>query len=125
MLFAAKRNKTERSEPRYLYKIVSSASPVREPLPERLPVSDVDNRSGFIHLSTAKQVPITLKSWFDDEPLVYVLRLYYGAVKDEIQWEEQDAKALGPRYREGLFPVRCLSTLSYSERYVLFGYSDA
>ncbi|KAM0116855.1 hypothetical protein ACP6JC_006544 [Aspergillus fumigatus] len=63
------------SLPFYLYKLVPSTSPVREPLPERLPVSELDQESGFIHLSTALQVPNTLKYFFKDEPLVYVLRI--------------------------------------------------
>ncbi|BDD64215.1 hypothetical protein MPDQ_005120 [Monascus purpureus] len=94
----------EHAEPRYLYKIVSSTSPVREPLPERLPVSEIDKNSGFIHLSTAKQVPVTLKSFFEGEPLVYVLRISYDAVRSDIRWEDPDTKSFGSRYGEGLFP---------------------
>lgn len=98
----------EQSEPRYLYKIIASTSPVREPIPERLPVSELDESSGFIHLSTAKQVPVTLKSFFNDEPLVYVLRIKYDTVMQDIRWEDPDARNFGPRYGEGLFPVSFL-----------------
>lgn len=93
------------SEPRYLYKIISSRSPVTEPIPERLPVSDLDRRSGFIHLSTARQVPNTLKHFFKDEPLVYVLRIEYEKVMGDIRWESPNASDCGPRPGEGLFPV--------------------
>lgn len=95
----------QQSEPRYLFKIVPSTSPVREPLPERLPLSELDQRSGFIHLSTAKQVPNTLKRFFDDEQLVFVLRIKYITVVDYIRWETPDASVCGPRDEEGLFPV--------------------
>jgi Uncharacterized protein conserved in bacteria len=93
--------------PRYLYKIVPSSSRVAEPLPERLPVSLLDQRSGFIHLSTARQVPNTLKFFFRDEPLVYVLRLEYDRIEHDIRWEDPDGQVCGPRGGEGQFPV-CL-----------------
>ncbi|KAJ6021888.1 hypothetical protein N7540_007392 [Penicillium herquei] len=90
--------------PRYIYKIVPSAAPVHEPLPERLPVSELDQDSGFIHLSTAAQVPNTLKFFFKDEPLVYMLRIDYQYVSQDIRWESPDGKVCGPRPGEGLFP---------------------
>lgn len=91
--------------PRYIYKIVPSSAPVSEPLPERLPVSELDQNSGFIHLSTAAQVPNTLKFFFKDEPLVYMLRIDYERVSPTIRWESPDGKVCGPRPQEGLFPV--------------------
>lgn len=93
------------TQPRYLYKIVPSSSPVREPLPERLPVSELDQNSGFIHLSMAHQVANTLKLFFKDEPIVYVLRIQYATVISDIRWESPDGKVCGPRPGEGLFPV--------------------
>lgn len=93
------------SFPRFVYKIVPSTSPVREPLPERLPVSDLDKNSGFIHLSTAHQVLNTLKSFFAEEPLVYILRIEYQRIYEDIRWESPDGKTCGLRPGEGLFPV--------------------
>lgn len=93
------------SQPRYVYKIVPSTAPVREPLPEQLPVSELDQKSGFIHLSMAHQVANTLKFFFKEEPLVYVLRIEYDRVIQDIRWESPDGKVCGPRPGEGLFPV--------------------
>jgi uncharacterized protein (DUF952 family) len=93
------------SQPRYIYKIVPSTAPVREPIPERLVVSDLDQDSGYIHLSQAHQVPNTLKTFFTEEPLVYVLRIEYHRVIQDIRWESPDGKASGLRPGEGLFPV--------------------
>ncbi|PKY06460.1 hypothetical protein P168DRAFT_325325 [Aspergillus campestris IBT 28561] len=92
------------AEPLYVYKLVPSSSPVREPLPDRLPVSDIDRSSGFIHLSTAFQVPNTLKAFFNDEPLVYVLRIRYAHIAGETVWESPEGNVCGPRPKEGLFP---------------------
>ncbi|EIN12441.1 hypothetical protein PUNSTDRAFT_110931 [Punctularia strigosozonata HHB-11173 SS5] len=91
-------------KPTYIYKLVPSSSPVPEPLPERLPVSDIDQSSGFVHLSTAPQVPGTLKFFFKDDPKVYVLRIKYDDVEDKIRWEDPKAEVCGPRGGEGMFP---------------------
>lgn len=93
------------SQPRYIYKIVPSTAPVREPIPERLTVSELDKADGFIHLSMAHQVGGTLKAFFTEEPLVYVLRIEYHRVIQDIRWESPDGKVSGPRPGEGLFPV--------------------
>lgn len=93
------------SQPRYVYKIVPSTTPVREPIPERLTVSELDEASGFIHLSMAHQVGNTLKTFFTEEPLVYVLRIEYHRVIQDIRWESPDGKVSNPRPSEGLFPV--------------------
>lgn len=101
-------------KPRYIYKLVPSTAawPVSESLPEKLPVSDLDSRSGFIHLSTAPQVRNTLHYFFKTEPIVYVLRIEYDYVEKDIRWEDPDGKVCGPRGGEGMFPV-CLSTISF------------
>ncbi|EYE97994.1 DUF952 domain-containing protein [Aspergillus ruber CBS 135680] len=91
------------TEPLYLYKLVPSSTPVREPLLERLEVSEIDQKSGFIHLSTAFQVPGTLNTFFHDEPLVYVLRIPYGSVEQDVRWESPEGK-VAPRPGEGMFP---------------------
>jgi uncharacterized protein (DUF952 family) len=93
------------TQPRYLYKIIASNAPIREPIPERLPVSELDRDSGFIHLSMAHQVPSTLNLFFMDEPVVYILRIEYGRVIQDIRWESPDGKVSGPRPAKGLFPV--------------------
>ncbi|OKL63657.1 hypothetical protein UA08_00078 [Talaromyces atroroseus] len=90
--------------PKYVYKIVPSSAPIPESLPARLPISDLDQQSGFIHLSTALQVPNTLKFFFKDEPCVYMLRIGYEKVQENIRWESPDAKVCGPRGGEGMFP---------------------
>ncbi|KAJ5174856.1 uncharacterized protein N7482_000733 [Penicillium canariense] len=92
------------SQPHFLYKIVPSTAAVREPLPDRLPVSELDESSGFIHLSMSSQVPNTLKFFFSEEPLVYILRIDYSNVVQDIIWESPDGKVCGPRPGEGLFP---------------------
>ncbi|KAF9469013.1 hypothetical protein BDZ94DRAFT_1245159 [Collybia nuda] len=92
------------SKPTYLYKIIPSSDPPPEPLPEKLPLSKLDSSSGFIHLSTAAQIPGTLKRFFMEEPLVYILKISYDPLEKDIRWEDPEAKVCGERGGEGMFP---------------------
>lgn len=95
----------ENSAPLYVYKIVPSTRPVREPLPHRLPVSLTDQSSGFIHLLTALQVPSALRAVYKGEPLVYVLRIPYDKVLQDTRWETADGAISEALPEEELCPV--------------------
>ncbi|KAN0082989.1 Protein of unknown function (DUF952) domain containing protein [Tylopilus felleus] len=95
--------------PTYIYKLVPHTSPVpldAAALPNDLPVSEIDQSSGFIHLSTARQIPGTLAHFFKSDPRVFVLRLLYGPLDQlgQIKWETPEGNVCGPRPGEGLFP---------------------
>ncbi|KAF9451630.1 hypothetical protein P691DRAFT_796452 [Macrolepiota fuliginosa MF-IS2] len=90
--------------PNYLYKLIPSNAAPPDPLPEELQLSELDQESGFIHLSTATQVPGTVKRFFADEERVFILKIPFEPVKENIRWESPDAKVCGPRPGEGLFP---------------------
>ncbi|GLB37715.1 putative protein of unknown function (DUF952) [Lyophyllum shimeji] len=98
---------TDSSKPNYIYKLVQHSVPTpnnHDDLPERLPVSDIDQNSGFVHLSTSVQVAGTLRHFFADDPGVYVLRIPYDPVEERIRWEDPKAEVCGPRGGEGMFP---------------------
>ncbi|KAG1736653.1 uncharacterized protein EDB91DRAFT_500832 [Suillus paluster] len=92
------------AKPTYIYKLIPSSAAPPDALPDQLPVSDLDQKSGFIHLSTALQVPNTLKFFFKDDVRVYVLRIPYDPVDKHIKWEDPKAEVCGPRGGEGMFP---------------------
>jgi uncharacterized protein (DUF952 family) len=77
------------SIPTYIYKIVSSSTPPPTPLPDKLPISELDKASGFLHLSTAVQIPGTLKYFFDDIDKVYILRIEYKSVEKDTKWQNE------------------------------------
>jgi len=91
------------SIPTYIYKIVPSSTPPPTPLPDKLPVSELDKASGFLHLSTAVQIPGTLKYFFDDIDIVYILRIEYKSVEKDTKWQNE-AGALGGVGEEKYFP---------------------
>ena len=88
------------SLPNYLYKILPSAPP--SPLPARLPLSDLDRKDGYLHLSTSEQVASTADKWFDSFSELWLLKIKYDVLaagtdgdgkvnvdnKAEIKWEE-------------------------------------
>jgi uncharacterized protein (DUF952 family) len=94
----------EKKGPNYVYKLIPSSMPVPDPLPERLEVSDLDESSGFIHLSTSIQVPGTLKHFFAGQSQVFILRVPLAPLEKMIKWEDPKGEVCGPRGGEGLFP---------------------
>ncbi|KPI36355.1 uncharacterized protein AB675_7323 [Cyphellophora attinorum] len=75
--------------------------------------TDLDEKSGFIHLSTAAQVPGTLGRFFrlppGEQSSVYLLRVELaalvaqGAEKCVVKWENGDGEE-GAEWEEGFFP---------------------
>ena len=92
--------------PGYVYKLIPTSSPIPHRLPEKLPVSAIDEKSGFIHLSTGSQLLGTLNTFFNDDEAVYVLRLPYARIATNIKWESPEIDVCGSRDGEGAFPVR-------------------
>ena len=71
--------------PTYIYKIVPHDP---RPLTNGLPVSELDRKDGFVHMSTAEQTPNTVGRFFKDAEVVYLLKVPYTRVQTKIQWEE-------------------------------------
>lgn len=95
------------SDPTYIYKIWDASTPIPlspESMPESLILPELDRKSGFIHLSTAPQIPNTLKHFFGGHERVYLIRISYGNVKKDIRWEDPESKICGDRDGEGMFP---------------------
>lgn len=67
--------------PTYVYKILDSAPP--SPIPPALPLSDLDRTDGFIHLSTAAQIPITASLFFTDARALWLLKIDTGKTREQ------------------------------------------
>ncbi|KAI8986195.1 hypothetical protein BD414DRAFT_487942 [Trametes punicea] len=57
----------------YVYKILPAPPPT--PLPAALPLSDLDRHDGFVHLSTAAQVPTTAALFFAPHASLALLKV--------------------------------------------------
>jgi len=71
--------------PKFVYKIIPTAPP--EPLPAEYPLSELDQNDGFIHLSTAEQVPSTCDLFFNDVADLWVLKLEFSKIEAASKWE--------------------------------------
>lgn len=59
--------------PALVYKILPAPAP--DPLPAALPLSALDAQDGFVHLSTAAQVPTTAALFFAECAALWVLQV--------------------------------------------------
>jgi uncharacterized protein (DUF952 family) len=90
--------------PKYIYKILPSSPPPPSPLPHNLPLSALDARDNFIHLSTSHQILGTLNNFFTNEDYVFILRVEYATVGKWIKWE--DSKGKNPEEKGGCWDVK-------------------
>lgn len=72
--------------PVYVYKIVPTAP--SEPLPAENPLSELDAKDGFVHLSTSTQVPNTCNLFFDHASELWIMKLEYAKVQAKTKWED-------------------------------------
>ncbi|KAL2067729.1 hypothetical protein VTL71DRAFT_15825 [Oculimacula yallundae] len=85
-------NSTPTPLPKYIYKILPPSPPPPSPLPVALPLSPLDARDNFMHLSTSSQILGTLQNFFSSETHVYILRIPYERVAKFITWEDRQGK---------------------------------
>ncbi|KAI2638865.1 hypothetical protein GGS26DRAFT_543044 [Hypomontagnella submonticulosa] len=62
--------------PDFVYKIVPSAPP--SPIPSEYPLSELDQKDGFVHLSTSNQIPITAGLFFKEATSIWVIKIRYA-----------------------------------------------
>ncbi|KAI0885576.1 uncharacterized protein GGS22DRAFT_130831 [Annulohypoxylon maeteangense] len=61
--------------PEFVYKIVPSAPPT--PIPSQYPLSELDQKDGFVHLSIGTQIPITAGLFFKEATSIWVLKIRF------------------------------------------------
>ena len=71
--------------PKFVYKILSEKPP--EELPNALPLSELDAKDGFIHLSTAEQVPATAGRFFSMMGELWLLKIELDRIEKNTRWE--------------------------------------
>lgn len=71
-------------DPVYLYKILAEAP--ADPLPDVLPLSALDAKDGFIHLSIARQTPLTAGMFFGAHRELWILKVERAKLDGRIEW---------------------------------------
>ncbi|KAM0722641.1 hypothetical protein Q7P37_002082 [Cladosporium fusiforme] len=79
------------SEPTFWYKILDEAPP--SPLPDTLPATALDANDGFIHLSTASQIPITAGLFFSTFERIWVLKLQRENIDGRVEYPPELGKS--------------------------------
>jgi uncharacterized protein (DUF952 family) len=75
--------------PTFVYKIIDASPP--SPIPYTLPLSALDSKDGFIHLSDANQIPITADLFFSNTSTIWLLKVSSAKVEEEkgrLTWPE-------------------------------------
>ena len=71
--------------PKFVYKILPEKPPIE--LPAALPLSELDAKDGFIHLSTAEQVPATAGRFFSMTSKLWLLKIELVRIEKNTRWE--------------------------------------
>jgi hypothetical protein len=87
---------TPNPPPQYLYKLYTLDPTTMDG------VSDFDRASGFIHLSTSRQVPITADRFFSGETMLWVQKIPLARIEDGLKWELNDGEVFPHLYKEEL-----------------------
>ncbi|GAA6028964.1 hypothetical protein JCM8097_001528 [Rhodosporidiobolus ruineniae] len=91
--------------PKYVYKIVPHSSvnpryafPVPIPASHTFVLSELDAKDGYLHLSTALQLPRTLNRFFAADPRVVLLKMDYQRLSGwkVVKWEPTGSGELFP-----------------------------
>ena len=86
--------------PQYVYKILPEGPP--DPLPSRLPKSALDEKDGFIHLSTAEQIPGTASLIYTYAKSLFLLKIPLDRIEEATKWEETTSGCFPHLYRAQL-----------------------
>lgn len=78
-------------EPAFWYKILDAPPP--SPLPDTLPSTELDVKDGFIHLSSAAQVPMTARLFFADREKLWVLKIRRDRLDGRVEYPPELGKA--------------------------------
>ena len=96
---------------KYVYKILPEAPP--DPLPATLPLSAFDAEDGFIHLSTATQMPATAGRFFRTNEKLWVLKIPLRQIESNVKWEENQSGCFPHLYGAGLGQMEVEDTKAY------------
>ena len=99
--------------PTYVYKILPEAPP--SPLPDALPLSPLDAKDGFIHLSTAAQVPKTAGRFFSNKCTLWLLKIPLKQIEQHVKWEEGMSDCFAHVYDHGLGKSEVIDLKSFEK----------
>lgn len=70
--------------PKYVFKIVTAKPDLKS---TKVSLTELDEQSGFIHLSSGPQIPRTCNRFFSSVEILHILKFPYDKLKPNIKWE--------------------------------------
>jgi len=70
--------------PQYVFKIVTSTPDLHS---EKVQATQLDDESGFVHLSSGHQIPKVCDLFFSSSERLYIIKLPVDKVRKDIKWE--------------------------------------
>lgn len=76
------------STPKYVFKIVTAKPGLQS---TKVPLTELDEQSGFVHLSSGPQIPHTCNRFFSAVDTLYILKFPYNKLETNLKWEAAPA----------------------------------
>ncbi len=83
-----------------VYKILPEAP--LSPLPKALPLSVLDAKDGFIHLSTAEKTPATASRFYSTANALWLLRIPMDRIQGSVKWDDANSGCFAHLYEKDL-----------------------
>jgi uncharacterized protein (DUF952 family) len=101
------------STPQYVFKIVTDKPNLSIP---KVQLTELDEQSGFIHLSTGQQIPHTCDRFFASVGKLYFLKFPYEKLRGNMKWEPApDGEELFPHLYTDLLTSDVDSTREFEK----------
>ncbi|MCI5044164.1 MAG: DUF952 domain-containing protein [Aquisalinus sp.] len=75
-------------EDRFVYRLATKAQWLKSQASGEIVKTILDERDGFIHLSTAGQLVLTANMHFSEEPLLHALLFDRDYLEEKLKWED-------------------------------------
>jgi uncharacterized protein (DUF952 family) len=97
-----------------VFKIITFKPDLNSP---KFQLTELDEQSGFIHLSTGRQIPYTCNSFFCSVETLYIIKFAYDKLKANMKWEPAPGgEELFPHLYSDLLTADVDSTREFHKR---------
>ena len=83
---------------KFVYRVLKGMNLINLKKTEVFTGNFLDKQSGFVHLSTRKQISETVKKYFFDEKDIVLVRFKVADLRHKLKWEKSRNKELFPHF---------------------------
>ena len=100
----------------HIYKILPREKWEQIKSGKTVPGSDVDDKDGFIHLSTKDETEKSASLYYKDEDAILAIEIKISALKDELKWEWSGSRKAWFPHLYGTLPTKAVTRVLDMER---------